>query len=116
MRQPLFLNIVSNSLLLILELGILTGKLDGHAFEPRQITFSSTGRYCLTASTREAVVWDLVSNTQICSLSLYRNVVVSQVLYSVCVKCGEVWEVFPKTKVRSRYHKLHLLHTDIKGL
>lgn len=116
MRQHLFLNSVSNSLLLILELGILTGKLDGHAFPPRQITFSSTGRYCLTASTREAMVWDLVSNTQIHRLSLYRNVVVSQVLYSACDNCDEVWEVFPKTKVGSRYHMLHLLHTGIKGL
>lgn len=111
MRQPLFLNSVSNSLFLILELGILTGKLNGHAVPPRQITFSSTGRYCVTASTREAMVWDLDSNTQIHRLSLHRNVVVRQVLYA-----DEVWEVFSKTKVGSRYHMLHLLHTGIKGL
>ena len=85
---------MSNSLFLILELGILTGKLDGHAVPPRQITFSSTGRYCLTASTREAMVWDLDSNTQIHRLSLHRNVVVRQVLYA-----DEIWEVFPRLKL-----------------
>lgn len=94
MRQPLFLNSVSNSLFMILELGILTGKLDGHAVPPRQITFSSTGRYCLTASTHEAVIWDLDSNTQIHRLSLHRNVVVRQVLYTACDYFYEVWEVF----------------------
>lgn len=116
MRQSLFLNSVSNSLLLIPELGILTGKLDGHTVPPRQITFSSTGRYCLTASTCEAMVWDLDSNTQMHRLSLHRNVVVSQVLYAACDNYDEEWEVFSKTKVGSRYHMLHLLHTGIKGL
>ena len=116
MRQPLFLNSVSNSLFLILELGTLTGKLDGHAVPPRQITFSSTGRYCLTSSTREAMVWDLESNTQIHRLSLRRNVVVRQVLYAASDNCDEIWAVFSKTKVGNRYHMLHLLHTGIKGL
>jgi WD40 repeat protein len=84
------LNITSNSLFLIAELGILTGKLDGHTVPPRQVTFSSTGRYCLTASAQEAMVWDLDSNTEIHRLSLRRDVAVKQVRYAPGEYRGEV--------------------------
>jgi WD40 repeat protein len=93
MRHLPFLSSVSKFVFLILELGIVTAKLDGHTFPPRQVTFSSTGRYCLTASAHDAMVWDFDSNTQIHRLSLRRDVVVKQVLYSPCEYGDEVIRV-----------------------
>ncbi|KAJ4448502.1 hypothetical protein ANN_10518 [Periplaneta americana] len=81
-KSELLIGTVDGSLHLVnIELGAVTGKLEGHTSPPKLVTFSSTGRYCLTAATEEAVVWDLHSNTQAYRLSLRKDVVVKQVIF-----------------------------------
>jgi hypothetical protein len=88
-RQLLFFEQLFCFLFLILELGNVTGKLDGHTVPPKQVTFSSSSRYCLTAAAQEAVIWDLDSNTQAHRLSLRMDVAVKQVLDVPFFSCDE---------------------------
>jgi hypothetical protein len=83
-RQPLISAQFINFLFQILELGTLTGKLDGHTVPPKQVTFSSNNRYCLTAAAQEAIIWDLGSNSEAHRLSLCKDVAIKQVQDMLC--------------------------------
>jgi hypothetical protein len=63
----------------ILDFGTVTGTLVGHTVPPTHATFSSTGQYCITAAAREALIWNLNSNTLVHRLSLKTDVVAKQV-------------------------------------
>ncbi|XP_023714197.1 TBC1 domain family member 31 isoform X2 [Cryptotermes secundus] len=80
-NELLFGTVNSSVHLLNIELGTLTGTLDGHTVAPTQATFSSTGQYCITTAAHEALIWDLNSNTLAHQLSLQTNVVVKQVIF-----------------------------------
>ncbi|PSN49391.1 TBC1 domain family member 31 [Blattella germanica] len=63
------------------ELGTKVGILEGHTVPPKQISFSSTGEFCLTAAEQEAIIWNLESNTQAHRLTLRKDVIVKQVFF-----------------------------------
>lgn len=88
MRQSVFF--FSAFCFFILELGTLTGTLDGHSVPPTQASFSSTGQYCITAAAHEALIWDLNSNTLAHRLALQTNVVVKQVQDALGDYCVEL--------------------------
>ncbi|XP_021932059.1 TBC1 domain family member 31 isoform X2 [Zootermopsis nevadensis] len=81
-KGELLIGSVNCSLQLMnIELGTVTEKLDGHTLPPKQVTFSSNGRYCLTAAAQEAIIWNLDSSTQAHCLTLRRDVAVKQVIF-----------------------------------
>ncbi|XP_068083358.1 TBC1 domain family member 31 isoform X2 [Anabrus simplex] len=62
------------------ELGKTTGSLVGHTTPVTQMSFAKN-RYCLSASSQEAIIWDLTSNSQAHRLSMRNNVLVKKVIF-----------------------------------
>nr|CAD7441920.1 unnamed protein product [Timema bartmani] len=63
------------------ETGDIMGSLVGHTLPAKQVSFSCRGRYCLTASSEEAIIWDLESFTQAHKLTMRTNVAIKQVMF-----------------------------------
>nr|CAD7398258.1 unnamed protein product [Timema poppensis] len=57
------------------------GSLVGHTLPAKQVSFLCRGRYCLTVSSEEAIIWDSESLTQAHKLTMHTNVAIKQVMF-----------------------------------
>nr|CAD7432689.1 unnamed protein product [Timema monikensis] len=63
------------------ETGDIMGSLVGHTLPAKQVSFSCRGRYCLTVSSEEAIIWDSETLTQAHKLTMHTNVAIKQVMF-----------------------------------
>lgn len=57
-------------LIIDIHTGIINGKLLGHKYNVKCLTFSCNGQTVLTSSKYEAIIWDLKSNVRLQVLNL----------------------------------------------
>ncbi|KAK5648993.1 hypothetical protein RI129_003885 [Pyrocoelia pectoralis] len=79
-----------------IDTGDITGELLCHNYPVVEISFSHP-HICLTASKKEAVVWDLRSNSKIQVLSLLENCILKHVLFTPVV--GDILACFDDNSI-----------------
>ncbi|KAJ8943401.1 hypothetical protein NQ314_009770 [Rhamnusium bicolor] len=67
-------------LVIDLDSGYVTGKLQGHKYPVSYVSFSQK-MYCLSASRYEAIIWDLQTNTKVQVLSLEKGSILKHVVF-----------------------------------
>ncbi|KAK7790940.1 hypothetical protein R5R35_005871 [Gryllus longicercus] len=62
------------------EVGKTVGVLKGHASSVNKLSFAKK-RFCLSSSSKEAIIWDLQSNSQVHRLNLRTDILLKQVFF-----------------------------------